>query len=216
MTMRGIQRREACRGLPWPIRAGEHAPNRPNAQPALRCSSLHQQRVLRPRPRWPRVRPQRPIQTRRRSDHTGNYDLVSRRRARHMSRPKNRLNRLRQRREGCTLLSSVTSHRHSQRATEVFRATLLTKTLDPEKHLPRPMPIVIASSQPAASTPASICPLFLFDAFFFQRAKRAVRSFTTENILLLGPFFYGLFIGLPALIFDVWIRPPLLIINHSI
>ena len=33
----------------------------------------------------------------------------------------------------------------------------------------------------------------------------------------LVPFFMAcLFVGLPALIFDVWIRPPLLIIDHSI
>ena len=31
-----------------------------------------------------------------------------------------------------------------------------------------------------------------------------------------SPFLYGLFVGLPGLIFDVWIRQPLLIINHSI
>ena len=37
-----------------------------------------------------------------------------------------------------------------------------------------------------------------------------------KRISSVGPFFYGLFVGLPGLIFDVWIRPPLLVINHSI
>ena len=51
-----------------------------------------------------------------------------------------------------------------------------------------------------------------------QRAKRAVRTLDiVRQFPPLVPFFMaGLFVGLAGIIFDVRIRPPLLIINHSI
>ena len=52
--------------------------------------------------------------------------------------------------------------------------------------------------------------------FGFSYTGDFIASRALQTISSVGPFFYGLFVGLPRHIFDVWIRPPLLIINHSI
>ena len=61
-----------------------------------------------------------------------------------------------------------------------------------------------------------VVPFFMVGLIKLRRFARHYLCGALQTISSVGPFFYGLFVGLPALIFDVWIRPPLLIINHSI